>query len=76
MDADRDREEFRRLTPVQWASIPLREHVLDSLCHLLLDTDELLGMLAAQEASSEQWLLPYLRKVYDDVDLLMRKMSD
>lgn len=75
-DRHERQEIFRALTPIGWARVPAHERVLDRLADLLLDADELLAMLAADDAAAERWLSPHVQKVYDDVNTLMKGMTD
>jgi hypothetical protein len=58
------------------AAIPLHERVVDRLAELMLDANDLLGMLDGEDASSFLWLEPHVRRVYDEVHAVMLKMTD
>jgi hypothetical protein len=70
-----DRQEIR-LSMFTFASLPLHEQILDHLAALLFDADEVLGLLQTEEGGVHLWLEPHLRKVYDEVDAVMRQMVD
>lgn len=55
---------------------PIRESVLDGLATLLVDADELLRIVRAPEAADLGWTEPGLRSVYDDIDSMMRKLTN
>ena len=39
-------------------------------------TDDALHLLLDERATPHRWLAPELRRIYDDVNQLMRKISD
>jgi hypothetical protein len=61
---------------IGFAGLPVSERVADRLADLLFDADEVLAMLGEEGASSVRWMEPAVRKVFDDVDQLIRKVSD
>lgn len=58
------------------AQMPVHERVLDRLADLLVDADEILGMLDAEDAANMRWVAPRVRSVYDEVNTLMKQLSD
>lgn len=76
MDANRDRDTAPLLTPAEWARVPIQERVLDHLGNLLLGADDLLSLLSTEEATRERWLIERVRHVYDEINALMKQISD
>jgi hypothetical protein len=60
----------------QFAVIAAHERVLDRLADLLLDADEVLDMLRADDAVNVRWVEPHLQIVYDEVNDVMKKLCD
>lgn len=58
------------------ARASIRESVLDGLAALLVDADELLQLVRAPEAAGVRWTEAGLQSVYDEIDLMMRKLTD
>lgn len=52
------------------------EDVLDRLADILFETDDLLEVLRSGEARSLSWIMPTLQGVFDEVNSLMKKLSD
>jgi hypothetical protein len=67
---------FEPLPSVQRRALPAHERVLDRLADLLLDADEVLHMLRADDAESVRWLEPHLEIVYNKVNDVMKKLCD
>lgn len=76
MDTNRHRDEALSLTPVEWARMPIRERLLDRLGDLLLGADDVLGLLANEDAAAERWIVSRVTIVYDEVNSLMKKLAD
>ena len=57
-------------------SLPAHERVLDRLADLLFDADEVLDMLRAEDASSVRWIEPVVRKAYDEVNDVMKRLCN
>lgn len=69
--------EFAALSITEWARIPFRERVADQLADLLFKADDILQMLDADPAANEiRWVEPDVRKVYDNVNALMKALCD
>ncbi len=75
-DRNKSDDPFGRLTHAAWSRMPAHERVLDRLADLLLDADEMLAILAAEDAVAERWLEPHVQRLYNDVDVLMRRLTD
>lgn len=58
------------------SAIPVQERIADRLADLLFVADEVLGMLCEDRAGSVRWMEPRIRRVFDEVDGLMRQMTD
>lgn len=57
--------------------MPVYEQVLDVLGDVLFDTDELLGLLRSETTPPEyRWLGPEVQQLYEQVNLMMKKISD
>ena len=54
----------------------LREIVIDALARILLETDMALMLLDVEEANAFLWLEPHLRKVFDEVNTVMFRLTD
>lgn len=68
--------QLQRLTTISdLAALPLGMRVLDRLTEVLVLSDELLGEFQTEEANAMLWLEPHIRRVYDDVDLLIRRLA-
>jgi len=50
--------------------------VVDRLCDALFDVDDVLGMLAAIDADGVRWMEPAVRKIYDDINDLLKQVCD
>ena len=60
----------------QRLSLPTHELVVDRLADLLLDADDVLEMLRADDAKSVRWLEPHIQIVYNEVNDMMKKLCD
>ena len=60
---------------VRDANLTLDERVADRLGDLLLDTDEILVLLTGRESEAMQVLEPRLRKIYDEIDEILRQVA-
>jgi hypothetical protein len=59
--------------------LPMSERVLDKLADILFATDEILGMLRVPERipdSTSVTIEASMQSVYDEVNELMKKLSD
>jgi hypothetical protein len=59
--------------------LPMSERVLDKLADILFATDEILGMLRVPERlpdSTSVTIESSMQSVYDEVNELMKKLSD
>ena len=75
MAGDSERIQFARtLARVETASA--HGLIVDRLCDALFDVDEVLGMLAATDASRIRWMEPAVRKIYDEINELMKQLCD
>lgn len=72
----RDLLDEDRVTDPVWSRLPVSERVSDRLSDLLFGADEILGFLIDEHATSLEWLIPEVRRVYDDVARLMNKVTD
>jgi hypothetical protein len=54
----------------------LHEIVVDALARILLETDSALMLLDVEEANAFLWLEPHLRKVFDEVNSVMFRLTD
>ena len=60
----------------RYSHLPLRERILDELADVLFSIDTILGSLDAEEANNILWIEPEIRRVYDDINKLMLRMSE
>jgi hypothetical protein len=60
---------------VREANLTLDERVADRLGDLLLDTDEILVLLTERESEAMQVFEPRLRKIYDEIDEILRQVA-
>jgi hypothetical protein len=56
--------------------LSFRDRLLDQMTVLMLHADSLLSMLDVEEANNFLWLEPHIRKVYDDVNSAMKRLTD
>jgi hypothetical protein len=56
--------------------ISVHEVVVDALARILLETDEALVLLDEEEANKFLWLEPHLRKVFDEINSVMFRLTD
>jgi hypothetical protein len=61
---------------VGFASLPVREQVLDRLADLMLDADDILDVLGTEAAGDLRRIAPDVRDVFDRVNRLMERLSD
>lgn len=52
------------------------ERIVDLLMDVLLDADEMLEIIRTAESRQRSWLEPRLQRIFDDVDHLMKRLSD
>jgi hypothetical protein len=65
--------------PVDAPHMPMSERVLDKLGDILLASDEILGMLATNPlfpSESTRTVENRVRELYDEINELMKSMSD
>lgn len=55
---------------------PIHERVLNQLANLLLEADDLLSVLQIEEASRMRWMEATIQNIYDDVNNIMKRISD
>jgi acyl-CoA reductase-like NAD-dependent aldehyde dehydrogenase len=72
---DREAREARDAA-VGFASLPVREQVLDRLADLMLDADDILDVLGTEAAGDLRRLTPEVQNVFDRVNRLMERLSD
>ena len=72
----RDLLDEDRITDATWARLPPVERVADRLGDLLFGADEILGFLGDDRAISLRWIEPEIQRLYNEVDRLMRKITD
>jgi len=51
------------------------ERIADLLADLLFDADEVLDALTREDADSIRWLEPPMRRIFNDLDTMIRKLS-
>ncbi len=56
--------------------LPAAEVVLDRLADALFALDEILGMLQRAQDRRLDWLEPHIEKTYDEVNDLMKRLSN
>lgn len=64
------------LTDVLWTEYPAAERIADHLTDVLFAADETLALLDDERANSLRWIEPSLRRIWDDVNDIMRKITD
>jgi hypothetical protein len=52
------------------------EVVVDALARILLEADVALMLMDEEEANQFLWLEPHLRKVFDDINSLMFRLTE
>lgn len=57
------------------AALPLEIRVLDRLTDVLVLSHELLSEFQTEDANRLLWLEPHIRRVYDEVDQLIRRFA-
>ncbi len=72
----RDLLDDDRITDPEWAKLPPAERVADRLADVLFAADEILGFLNQPHAGSLRWMEREVRRMYTDVDGLMKKITD
>jgi hypothetical protein len=50
--------------------------VVDALARILLEADDALTLLDEEEANQFQWLEPHLRKVFDEINTVMFRLTE
>lgn len=55
---------------------PLCERVLDRLTELLLAADDVLDMLASYDASAIHWVRPHVQNAYNEVNDVMKRLTN
>lgn len=59
----------------RYGHLPLRERVLDELADVMFSIDTILGSLDTEEANNILWIEPEVRRLYEEINSLMRRMS-
>lgn len=59
-----------------FAHVPAHERVLDRLTELLIAADDVRDILLAEDAAQLRWLEPHVSGVFDEVNRMMKKLSD
>ena len=54
----------------------LRERLVDVLAEVLLDTDDALAILDEPGSADFRWIESHLRTVFEEVNDVMRKLTD
>ncbi len=65
-----------RVTSPESRKLPPSERIADRLCDVLLGADEILGFLDDPRAAPLRWMEHDVRHVFNEVDRLMRKLTD
>ncbi len=52
-----------------------RERVVDALARILLETDDALVLLDEEGANQLLWLEPHLRKIFEEVNSVMFRVT-
>ena len=61
---------------IGFASLPVREQVLDRLADLMLDADDILAFLDSDRADDLRAIAGEIEDVFDRVNRLMERLSD
>ena len=61
---------------IGFASLPVREQVLDRLADLMLDADDILAVLDGEGAGELRGVAGEIEDVFDRVNRLMERLSD
>jgi hypothetical protein len=61
---------------IGFASLPVREQVLDRLADLMLDADDILAVLDADGAGDLRVIAAEIEEVFDRVNRLMERLCD
>ncbi len=56
-------------------ALPLKTRVLERLTGMLILANELLAEFHTEEANVLLWLEPYIQRVYDDIDISVRRLA-
>jgi len=72
---DRDARDARDAA-IGFASLPVREQVLDRLADLMLDADDILGFLDIERAGDLRAITAEVEEVFNRVNRLMERLSD
>jgi len=72
---DRDARDARD-SAIGFASLPVREQVLDRLADLMLDADDILAVLDADGAGDLRAIAAEIEDVFDRVNRLMERLCD
>lgn len=72
----RDLLDEDRVLDLPWSQLPPTERVADRLADLLFGADEILGFLSEERAVPLLWIEPDIRRLYQQIDTLMRKITD
>jgi hypothetical protein len=61
---------------IGFASLPVREQVLDRLADLMLDADDILSVLDVDHAGDLRAIAGDIEEVFDRVNRLMQRLCD
>jgi hypothetical protein len=56
--------------------LPIGERVLDRLPGMLWVADEVLALLQRDESCAMQWVEPTVKRIYEDVNEMMKILAD
>jgi hypothetical protein len=63
-------------TPLRRERVSFHEVVVDALARILMEADGALELLDEEEANQFLWLEPHLRKVFDEINSAMFRLTD
>ena len=72
---DREAREARDAT-IGFASLPVREQVVDRLADLMLDANDILALLDVEQAGDLRAIAGEIEDVFDRVNRLMERLCD
>ncbi|MGH9139977.1 MAG: hypothetical protein ACRD3J_01980 [Thermoanaerobaculia bacterium] len=73
MSLDRGSREL--MMPLLRDSVCLRERIADALARIMLEADDALVLLDEEEANEFLWLEPHVRKIFEDVNAVMFRVT-
>ena len=65
-----------RLPLLSTVNLPIHERVVDRVAELLFEADELLSLLTSEEGARMSAVEPPIRQVYEQLNALMRQLTD